>query len=640
MLVNSGIHQYLRLRSRLIAVLVLATLILTLVFPIHAFALDADSGIKASMSATWEDDQVRYRIAIRNTGTDDVKNLSVKAKIPAGDLLSWSGHYEPILKKQNIEWLISVFPGGELELLEYVIDTKSDDPENVPTVSAEIRKRGSGKSLVTLKDVEVGSFVGGLNEAVDLYYIPKDYPSYSETGVDLGVLSGTWNEIGVQYGKKAGDLIRAFFDATFEQAANSLGGAAHVVEDVQRYNISINDFSPQAVEFMEGIAEGASDSLGESKFASLCTHYEKIVFLNSQYCLLFGHPGPEGHFPLPEQTSEEAAAVPVAFEAELKDAYEGCTGIALAGPSGATKDGKTIFAHNCDVPFFPYMSRLTYIAVPDDPDAQPYWCVTEPGKISALMATNSKGVSTVIFSGPRRTWVPEEGIFERSFGVPWPIIVFMQAAYTDTRAEAVEMLTLGTPEYRDKTERNSLLRARQNSWLIADPQEVCVVEATAHRYAVRFPGDHGEDGYVVVANHFVSDFSYNENNELTDFPMTAFGNENTELKSTPRYYTLWWLAKQNHGSIDTEMVKNFMESHFYMTKDGHRVDYVWDNEHGWIPATLGHNTVCSHGGVYPESYTGSTCDSKVANLTDRIVEFKVGRPCEWEGMPQVFRIPH
>jgi hypothetical protein len=197
-------------------------------------------------------------------------------------------------------------------------------------------------------------------------------------------------------------------------------------------------------------------------------------------------------------------------------------------------------------------------------------------------------VAQVIFAGPPQTRVPEEGIFERSFGV-------------------------------------------------AHPREACVAEATAHRYAVRCPGDHGEEGYIVPANHFLCDFSYDEDNKITQSPMTKFGNEQT--RSTPRWYTLWWLAKRQRGSIDVDMVRDWLSSHFFIARDGQRVDYIWDSRHGWIPAHLGGCTVFNHGDNYPDRYFGSTTDSKIAVLNDNVVYWSFGRPCEYNGLPRVSQIP-
>jgi hypothetical protein len=615
--------------------------------PSHKYPLAADAPVKAAIGASWEDGQVRYRIVVQNTGETDVQSVAIRSTFSFGcKLASYSGPAEPRTTRNFISWSLPVLPKGGLELFEYVATTSASNPGDVKPAKLTVHwAKTTGPSTVSLQ-VKVGDYSGGTNEAISKYLNPSGFPPYAPAGIDLGVLRGSWHQIGVQHAQRTGKLVQLYFDDRFAVAVKALGSVEHVVEDVRRYNVEVQKFSPQAVEFMKGIAEGAAPYLKKSKYASALTDYQKILFMNCEFCLMYGHPGPEAHFPLTgitgksEHNPVQVAVGQLLLQSTIKQEKQedGCTAMVVLGT--ATKDKKTIFSHNNDNPFFPRIHRMNYIAIPDEPGAHPYWATAEPGKICSLGAVNSKGVAAVILAGPGRTWVPEENIFERSFGVPWPIGQFMQAAYANSRQEAVDMIVLGTPEYRLKTGRSTLLRARQNNWLIADKEHACVVEATAHKYAVRYPGDNGEDGYIVTANHFVANFSYNENNQRTDFPMTKFGDENNQVASTPRYYTLWWLNKLNRGSIDVDKVKEFHRSHFYITKQGNRVDNVWDPKNGWVPAHLGSgSTVCCHADGYPEKYTGNTVDSKVAVLNDRIIHWALGRPCEWVGLWRVYQVP-
>ncbi len=477
------------------------------------------------------------------------------------------------------------------------------------------------------EEAKVGEYGGGTNVAAHLYKGDENMPPlFGPAGKDVGVLKGTWEQMGRQLAERTGPCIRDWFDMTFQVLVNSLGTVERVVEATRNYEVEIAKFSPQAVRFMKGIAEGSQEYFKTSRFADACSDYEKIVFLNSEYCMKFGYPGEmiqsAGDHPGTGKAGEEA-----------------CSGIAVL--PAATNDGTTIFGHNCDpFSFAEYAYGMTFIAIPDEPGAIPFWTSTTPGKINALMAVNSCGVAQVIMAGPARTWVPEEGIRERSFGVPWPIIQFMQAAYATNMQEAVELLTKGTPEYRALTGRATLLRARQNSWLIADRHDACVVEATAYRYAIRRPGDRGEKDYICSANHFVCDYSFDENGVRTSSPMTLYGNEDTHELSTPRWYTLYWLAKQHHGDIDAGKVCEWLGSHFYITKTGDRVDQVWNAEYkAYVPARSAGKTVCCHSVGYPEAYKGGTAESKVAILDENLVYWSFGRPCEYEGLPRAFSLP-
>ena len=489
-------------------------------------------------------------------------------------------------------------------------------------------------SVLALSLAAYAAEPSGKNEAISSYINLTGFPPYDPAGIDLGVLRGSWFEIGVQHSQGTGELIQVYFDWRFDETLKKLEvDVQHVVDDVRRYDVEVQKFSPQAVEFMKGEAQGAAPYFQKSKYAGALTDYEKILFMASEFCITYGHPGPEQHFPLSGAKSEDNSVKIAAIVNEEQETS--CSAMVALGTT--TKDKNTIFSHINNETFI-RCHRMNYLAIPDEPGAHPYWSTAEPGKLVSLGVVNSKGVAAVILAGPSRTLVPEEGIFERSFGVPWPIVEFMIAAYADNLQEAIDMVALGTPEYRLKTGRSTLLRARQNNWVLSDKEQACVVEATANKYAIRYPGDNGEDGYIVATNHFLCNFSYDENNQRTTFPMAKFGDEIAQAGSALRYYTMWWLNKLNKGSIDIDMVKEFNKAHFYITKQGDRVDMVWDKENGWLPAYLGSRTVCTHAG-YPEKYLGNTVDTKVADLNARRIDWALGRPCEWVGPWKVYNVP-
>jgi len=292
-------------------------------------------------------------------------------------------------------------------------------------------------------------------------------------------------------------------------------------------------------------------------------------------------------------------------------------------------------AHD-DGSFSTQFYRVTYIAKPDGLNS--FFSQGAPGKIFEIAGVNSKGVEVGITVGGTRTYVPAEGINERSFGVTWQIVLLRLMAYANTRDEAVEMLTKGTPEYRALTGRKTLLRTRNNNWLIADPNGACVVEATAYRYGMRYPGDFGEKngGYIGVTNHNMITNSYDRDGNLTTVPMASFGGESSNPGSVTRFYTIQWLGSLYYGKMDMRMLQEFFSAHYYITKDGQRVDYVWNNTAGWIPAQL-FRTLCSHGG-YPEKYSGATDNDMTAVLGEGLVQFIVGRPCEWQGMRRTYEL--
>src|SRR5438128_1813892 len=55
----------------------------------------------------------------------------------------------------------------------------------------------------------------GSNPNLKYYSLYPGYPAYDPHPRYLGELSGSWREIGEQYGKRAGDLIRMVFEGWF-----------------------------------------------------------------------------------------------------------------------------------------------------------------------------------------------------------------------------------------------------------------------------------------------------------------------------------------------------------------------------------------------------------------------------------------
>ena len=437
--------------------------------------------------------------------------------------------------------------------------------------------------------------------------------------------------MGVQYGERSGPEIVDFFDYRFGAHVKKYG-IRHLIEDVHRYETQAKLFFPEGLEFARGIGDGASSHLSRSKFHGDIPNYLKIVFMNCDNCLFYGHPGPaDADHDLPADRTEDIH--------EPSPVMEACSMIALLGGKGATSDGTTMLVHNNDGDFIDETWRYTYIAVPNTPGSNAFWSSTAPGKFFDIMGANNRGLALALTVGGNKTWVPSEKIFERAFGVTWQYILLKALSSAGSVREALELVTLGTPEYRRATGRKTLLRTRHNNYIMADRNEALVVEVTANRYAIRRPGDYGEDtGFIVATNHFVANHSYDAENVKTDFPMTRFGDDEYAPLSATRYYTGFWQAKMNYGKLDSESIKKIWASHSYITKKGELVEKISDGKE-WRPANLMSNTICSHAGGFPEKYIGSTIDSKVAIVDWNQVQFALGRPCEYSGMWRIFNLP-
>ncbi|MBP1717980.1 MAG: hypothetical protein H6Q43_1418 [Deltaproteobacteria bacterium] len=88
-----------------------------------------------------------------------------------------------------------------------------------------------------------------------------------------------------------------------------------------------------------------------------------------------------------------------------------------------------------------------------------------------------------------------------------------------------------------------------------------------------------DDAYIVMTNHNSCEFSYDENDNLTDVPMTQFGNgySSTSVSgldgSGTRFWTLWWLAREQFGRIDEYVAMNdYWTNEFYIDEEGTRRD--------------------------------------------------------------------
>ena len=130
-----------------------------------------------------------------------------------------------------------------------------------------------------------------------------------------------------------------------------------------------------------------------------------------------------------------------------------------------------------------------------------------------------------------------------------------------------------------------------------------------------------------MTNHNYCDYSFDENNERTDIPMTQFGNEETSPGSARRFWTLMWDIRHNCGQIDREMAMKFMRGHHQYDQDGRRME----SKTGETPLQFAGDVTCPHSG-YPEKWTRGTADAKMAVYADDLkVYWTMGRPCEWQG---------
>jgi len=471
------------------------------------------------------------------------------------------------------------------------------------------------------------------NEAANNYVVFPGFPPIENRVRFIGPLKGSWYEMGLQYGAQAGDLIRWVFDGWWINVKEIVGtfGRLHVIEDLQRYEESVFYFKPPLIDFLKGIANGASDQLCLSPYTDQCTHYEKILLINVCTSLIWNHP------PLFRHTKDGAARINDKnikgdVCTSLRQKQDGCSHFAVVGERGGVEGGKTFHAHSRETEFCPWNYNVFFVAVPQEVGAKPWWTLAMAGQLSGNMVGNTSGLSIGSSAGA----IPPMGetpLNERAFGVPISCFRACAAAYANSLSEAVNLLMVGTENYRKSTHRETLLRDFGNNVLFADKNECLVIETTACRYGIRKPGENGEAGNSIVAtNHQCCMESFDENNTRRDTPMTCFGDELSNPTSATRYWSLMWMIKNHFGMIDESLIMNrFMGAHIFHDKKGGTHDTYDLDPFGTIPAHNAGATVCRHFAGFPDPFMGGSNDVKPFSLNDNMVYFVQGRPCEWHG---------
>lgn len=447
----------------------------------------------------------------------------------------------------------------------------------------------------------------GRNTAISNYFVQPGYPAYPNHPRYLGDLKGTWKQMGVQYGERAGDLIRMVFDGYYEQMIASVKDNSRLISDARKFGVYLSQLTPEATEFMQGIAEGSKAELAKSVYASIGDPYDKILIIN--------------HYFACRRTGGEYK--------NWAETLPACSGVVvIGGLDGPTKDRTTIHGGTKDQQFFPQCYQVTYTTTPSDPKANRIWTIASAGEIGGQMVGNNKGVIVTGYAG---------GNAKNRFyyGLEWNIGDWYAACFANTAQEAADILTKGRPGFIEKTGRKMVMPAWGINWLISDLKDAKCVETVPGNYAVRSVGDLGEDKYLVCTNYCLATWSYDEKHQKTTVSMTDFGPEagtyNGLSTSATRYWTHWWSVKYNYGKIDRNMVMSWYANHYYIDKEGYRHDYVWDKDYGWVSAHLKSASVCRHKTAVPDNMFGTSTDAKVAVAQDLAFYFTNGRGCDWEG---------
>ncbi|MGH9518280.1 MAG: hypothetical protein ACRD2D_01475 [Terriglobales bacterium] len=479
----------------------------------------------------------------------------------------------------------------------------------------------------------------GQNAALSRYYRAAGYPTYAPHPRYLGVLQGNWEQIGRQYGERAGDLIRLVYEGWYRELLPIQGNVAAMTGYLKQQRAYYEMLVPEALELMQGIALGAAADLRASAFAAELSDADKILMINS-YFGLQGRP-PRG------ETAELAP--------EEEDTH--CCSGAVMLPA-ATAEGQTIHCSSEDQHFFPQEYLVTFVAQPSDPRAHRYTITDSAGEIGSEHALNQRGVSVSGYAGGGDKILaptlsrPFSGY--RRPGLDWQVGNFFAAAFAASAADAVSLLTRGRPEYRKQSGLEIVVGkcTRGANWVVADRSSAFVVESIPAdqngmpRYAVRKPGDLGERGAAFVAscNNVEAHDSYDAHNRHDPaHPMRQHGDARAGQPqhqyfglntSGTRFWTFTWLIQNNFGRITPEMVQGWRRTHFMYDEAGKRHDTVEVEGKPIVPALApGSGTLCRHTTSAPgvESYKGVNIYVSLSLPGELKCLRTKGRPCEWQG---------
>lgn len=461
----------------------------------------------------------------------------------------------------------------------------------------------------------------------------------------IGVVMGTWYEMGFQYGERSAEYILINYDNLVEndilKSINSGWRTTLKTEDerlkyaLSHYERSYQELSfifPEMNEFIQGIADGAAPWLAKSRFANRMSNFYKIgaiAYANT------GHMPPPPGAPFTYDPLEEG-----------HDLTGGCNSTWVSSKITATGETYASRTSQGDLVNSNQIRQISLIGIPKDPNAHVFWLVAPAGGLNVAGAgiMNTKGVAVLTSGGmpchphdrnnPKLSYPKEFTEVAMGHGVKDFLLSTGCVIFSGSAHEAATLCTIGTPAYRNKTGRKQVLTTRPCNLFFVDPKESYCVEKTAKRFAIRMPGHaEGADTFMVAANDFqYRDGSYDENLKWrADQPMTMFVPQVEKIDSYNRWWTLYWNIANNVGKIDRELMKRFIvTSHDVYDKDGNL--YPAQESRYFNPDLPVPNGPCAHWGYGIPGYPmggGGNASNSVMVLSSAEVYYNEGHPCFW-----------
>ncbi|MFC1955794.1 hypothetical protein ACFLWZ_04610 [Chloroflexota bacterium] len=470
---------------------------------------------------------------------------------------------------------------------------------------------------------------GGRCPVNHLIKVPKGAPKCPDHPIWLGVLEGSWYDIGKQFGEsvEVRSYIPPLLDHLFRLAMEKFS-IDELLECLRSMEKQLSLYEPGFVEALQGEADGAAEALSESKYAGALSDYDKILLINfNSYPLLYSS--------LPRHD---------------------CSSIVLLPQ--ATMDGKLITGRNTQLGRAIGNYGVAYAAIPPSPGHR-YMTNTYAGMLFGLgiVADTPMYVCTTA------------GVGQACLGIEETFLLAKAAIFGENIDEVCDIILHGSESYRRTNGRASTLRAYPTNYTIADERDALILETLIDRWAVRRPGDFGEMDFIIATNHQLCEYSYDENDVRTNVPMyhdsicNRFGGCRNEMDpklkdkifagydtrdltipspndgligSWTRYWTLYWSAMYNHGKIDMKMLQGpqFLGSRFWYDLNGKKIEYQMDPATGtWtlVYYLYPHSTVEGNTGGYPEQYNNEIPGSLAYVPMDRTAYWQLYKPSMWEG---------
>jgi len=473
----------------------------------------------------------------------------------------------------------------------------------------------------------------------------------------IGVLQGSWREMGVQYGRRCGKDVARTFDLYWEREVLRDGAGLwqagrserervrYATNYLTRSYAELGHLRPELVEMLDGIAEGASEELDRAAHAEACSHFLKIALINysSLSCL---HPGWDFAADRPAVTGPGAPGGPPPGPGADSD----CNGFWVKGEAtrtGHTYATRTAQSKHVEAGGSVQQRQVSYIAIPDDPAARVFWGNGRAGNLGGLGGglMNDRGVCCLTSGAPDRCDSPADRDAALAPGIRDFLLASAAVIFSDTAKEAAAMAAVGTEDYRKRTGRNTVLRVRGCNIVFADADHAFCVEQNARHYAIRRPGDLGEKGanYLVHANHFKSASGlFDEANVFhPDRAMDRFCPEPKEEPNST-YYRFWsgmWMLRNDYGRVDDRLIREDLAASHRCYNEAGRCTAP-DPLTGAPPQAAidpdgradSYGTFCAHMGPFTLENplgVGGNAETTVFDLTTREVWWVPVWPCHY-----------